>query len=83
MNSLILAAIVLVVVFAGGAIGLRLQRALPEGYTTGGPRDMIGAVSGLLTLLLALVLGLFVSAADELARCFINVTSPRTAADNI
>src|SRR5271166_5695581 len=60
MNSLILAAIVFAVVFAGGVIGLRLQRALPESYTTGGPRDMIGAVSGLLTLLLALVLGLLI-----------------------
>ena len=60
MNSLILAAIVFVVVFAGGAFGLRLQRALPEGYTTGGARDMIGAVSGLITLLLALVLGLLI-----------------------
>jgi len=57
---LILAAIVFAVVFAGGVIGLRLQRALPESYTTGGPRDMIGAVSGLLTLLLALVLGLLI-----------------------
>jgi len=60
MNSLFLAAIVLVVVFAGGAIGVFLQRALPEGYTTGGARDMIGAVSGLITLLLALVLGLLI-----------------------
>ena len=55
-----MAAIVFAVVFAGGAIGVQLQRALPEDYTTGGPRDMIGAVSGLLTLLLALVLGLLI-----------------------
>ena len=37
-------------VFAGGAIGLILQRLLPDPFTTGGPRDMIGAVVGLLTL---------------------------------
>src|SRR5271154_5906123 len=60
MNSLSIVAIVLAVVFAGGAIGLQLQPALPEGYTTGGARDMIGAVTGLVTLLLALVLGLLI-----------------------
>jgi hypothetical protein len=49
-----------VVVFAAGAVGLILQRVLPEKFTTGGPRDMIGAVVGLLTLLSALVLGLLI-----------------------
>jgi hypothetical protein len=47
-------------VFAGGAVGLILQRLLPDEFTTGGPRDMIGAVVGLLTLLSALVLGLLI-----------------------
>jgi hypothetical protein len=42
---------VAVAVFAGGVIGLVLQRILIEASTTGGPRDMIGAVGGLLTLL--------------------------------
>ena len=60
MGSFLSAALVLAVVFTGGAIGLQLQRALPEGYTTGGARDMIGAVTGLVTLLLALVLGLLI-----------------------
>ena len=46
--------------FAGGSVGLILQRVLPETFTTGGPRDMIGAVVGLLTLLSALVLGLLI-----------------------
>jgi hypothetical protein len=36
---------VAVVVFIGGSVGLILQR-LPERHTTGGPRDMIGAVGG-------------------------------------
>ncbi len=58
MQTLVLAAIAFAAVLAGGVIGLQLQRVLPESCTTGGPRDMIGAVSGLLTLLLALVLGL-------------------------
>ena len=60
MGSLALGAIVFAVVFVGGAIGLELQRALPESYTTGGARDMTGAVVGLMTLLLALVLGLLI-----------------------
>ena len=60
MGSLTLAAITFAVVFVGGAIGLELQRALPESYTTGGPKDMTGAVVGLMTLLLALVLGLLI-----------------------
>ena len=46
--------------FAGGSVELILQRLLPERFTTGGPRDMIGAVVGLLTLLSALVLGLLI-----------------------
>jgi hypothetical protein len=54
--SLILGA----VVFGGGAVGLLLQQQLHERFTTGGPRDMIGAVAGLLTLLSALVLGLLI-----------------------
>jgi Protein of unknown function (DUF4239) len=60
MGSLTLAAIAFAVVLVGGAIGLELQRALPESYTTGGPRDMTGAVVGLMTLLVALVLGLLI-----------------------
>ena len=60
MGSSTLAAIVFAVIFAGGAIGLELQRRLPESFTTGGPRDMTGAVVGLMTLLVALVLGLLI-----------------------
>ena len=54
------AAAVAVAVFAGGLIGLVLQRLLPEKHTTGPARDMIGAVVGLLTLLCALVTGLLI-----------------------
>ena len=60
MGSSTLAAIVFAVVFVGGAIGLELQRRLPESFTTGGPKDMTGAVVGLMTLLVALVLGLLI-----------------------
>ena len=51
---------VAVAIFAGGLIGLLLQRFLPESHTTGPARDMIGAVAGLLTLLCALVTGLLI-----------------------
>ena len=54
------ACLIALAVFAGGAIGLILQRLLPDEFTTGGPRDMIGAVVGFLTLLSALVLGLLI-----------------------
>jgi hypothetical protein len=54
------ALVVGIVVFAGGLIGLVLQRALSEKHTTGPARDMIGAVVGLLTLLCALVTGLLI-----------------------
>jgi hypothetical protein len=60
MNPEKLAFAIAVAVFAGGSIGLILQRVLPEKYTTGPARDMIGAVVGLLTLLSALVLGLLI-----------------------
>jgi hypothetical protein len=60
MGSLTLTAIAFAVVFVGGTIGLELQRRLPESFTTGGPRDMTGAVVGMMTLLLALVLGLLI-----------------------
>src|SRR5208282_3414032 len=49
-----------VAVFVGGLIGLILHRVLPEEHVTGGAKDMIGAVVGLLTLLSALVLGLLI-----------------------
>ena len=48
------------VVFVGGSLGLILHRVLPEKHVTGGAKDMVGAVVGLLTLLSALVLGLLI-----------------------
>jgi hypothetical protein len=51
---------VAVAMFAAGLLGLFLQRVLPEKHTTGGSRDMIAAIAGLLTLLCALVSGLLI-----------------------
>ncbi len=60
MSPLKFAFLVAVAMFAAGLLGLLLQRVLPEHHTTGGSRDMIGAVVGLLTLLCALVTGLLI-----------------------
>jgi hypothetical protein len=60
MNSEKFALVVGIAVFVGGSLGLILHRILPEKHLTGGSKDMIGAVAGLLTLLSALVLGLLI-----------------------
>ena len=60
MNPETFAVAVCAAVFVGGSLGLILHRALPEKHVTGGAKDMIGAVVGLLTLLSALVLGLLI-----------------------
>ena len=60
MSSDKFAIAVAVAMFAAGLLGLLLQRVLPEHHTTGGSRDMIGAIAGLLTLLCALVAGLLI-----------------------
>jgi hypothetical protein len=60
MSSDIFAVAVAIAVFGAGLVGLLLQRTLPEHHTSGGSRDMIAAVAGLLTLLCALVTGLLI-----------------------
>ena len=46
--------------FASGVAGLYLQNLLPEPHSVDRSRDMIGAIVGLVSLLLALVLGTLV-----------------------
>src|ERR1700753_94771 len=60
MSSFTFALGVAVAMLAAGLLGLFLQRVLPEHHTTGGSRDMIAAIAGLLTLLCALVAGLLI-----------------------
>jgi hypothetical protein len=60
MSSDRFALAVAVAVFAAGLFGLVLQRVLPEHHTTGGSRDLIGAIVGFLTLLCALATGLLI-----------------------
>ena len=51
---------VAVLAFASGVAGLYLQKLLPEPHSVDRSRDMIGAIVGLVSLLLALVLGTLV-----------------------
>ncbi|HTR14440.1 MAG TPA: hypothetical protein VMI72_14595 [Roseiarcus sp.] len=60
MNSLGVAVSVGLLIAGSGFLGLLLQRWLAEHHTMERSRDMIGGVVGLLTLLLALVLGLLI-----------------------
>lgn len=60
MSSLLIALPVGVLTFGAGFAGLFLQKLLPEQHSVEKSRDMIGAVVGLVTLLLALVLGTIV-----------------------
>jgi ABC-type antimicrobial peptide transport system permease subunit len=49
--------------FASGVAGLYLQKLLPETHSVERARDMIGAIVGLVSLLLALVLGTLIGSA--------------------
>jgi hypothetical protein len=60
MTSLATAVTVAALMFVSGGIGLSLQKRLAEHHTSDRSRDMIGGVVGLITLLLALVLGLLI-----------------------
>jgi hypothetical protein len=63
MASLVISVSVGVLTFGLGLLGLYLKRLVPERHMSAGSRDMIGAVIGLLSLLLALVLGTLVGSA--------------------
>jgi hypothetical protein len=60
MSSIRFALLVALAMYAAGLLGLVFQRMLPDHHTSGGSRDMIGAIVGLLTLLCALVTGLLI-----------------------
>ena len=63
VTSISISVAVGILTFGCGILGLLLQRLLPEQHMSSGSRDMIGAVIGLITLLLALVLGTLVGSA--------------------
>jgi len=63
MSDLAIGLSVCALTFLCGFAGMWLQKFLPEAHMTSGARDMIGAVMGLIGLLLALVLGTLVGSA--------------------
>jgi hypothetical protein len=63
VTTIFISAGVGIVTFAFGVFGLYLQRLLPENHMSTGSKEMIAAIMGLLTLLLALVLGTLVGSA--------------------
>jgi hypothetical protein len=63
MTLTMVAAAVGIATLVSGLFGLYLQRVLPEAHSVDKAREMIGAVTGLVTLLLALVLGTIVGSA--------------------
>jgi hypothetical protein len=63
MSNVYVSVVVGVLTFGVGLLGLYLKRFLPERHMSAGSREMIGAVMGLLSLLLALVLGTLVGSA--------------------
>jgi hypothetical protein len=60
VSSVLIAISVAVLTFGSGILGLYFQKRLPIEHMSGGSRDMILGVIGLVTLLLALVLGTLV-----------------------
>ena len=66
MESVLFALGVAVLAFAAGLVGLKLHDWLPEKHALDRSREMIGAITGLLGLLLALVLGTLVGSAYSL-----------------
>jgi hypothetical protein len=62
MSALSIAIVLGILAFAAGILGLYLQKWLPERHTADRSRDMISAVSSLVSLILALVLGTLVGA---------------------
>ena len=66
MDALFFALGVAVLAFGAGMVGLKLHEWLPEQHAPEKSREMIGAMTGLLGLLLALVLGTLVGSAYTL-----------------
>jgi hypothetical protein len=63
MTTVLISIAVGVLTFGLGMLGLYVQRLLPERHMSTGSKEMIGAILGLVSLLLALVLGTLVGSA--------------------
>ena len=78
MSVLLVCILIFILFVAAGFAGLRLQKQLTDEHKTGESKGVVGQVSGLVTLLLALVLGTLigVSFAYYSTRRPISRTSP-------
>ena len=65
MDNLTIGVGACVLTFLFGYAGMRLQKWLPEAHMTSGARDMIGAVMGLIALLVLAFAGVDVIACYE------------------
>jgi Protein of unknown function (DUF4239) len=63
MTTVWISIVVAALAFASGVAGLYLQKLLPAPHTSDRSRDMISAIVGLISLLLALVLGTLIGSA--------------------
>ena len=63
MTTIWMSIVVAALAFASGVAGLYLQKLLPAPHTSDRSRDMISAIVGLISLLLALVLGTLIGSA--------------------
>ena len=57
MSTLVICILIFILFMAAGFAGLFLQKKLTDDHKTGESKGVVGQVSGLVTLLLALVLG--------------------------
>src|SRR5450631_880766 len=63
MSIIVISLAAAILIFVFGIVGLFLQNLLPEQHTTDRSLAMIGAIVGLFSLLLALVLGTLIGSA--------------------
>src|SRR5271168_476366 len=63
MTTVFISSFVALVTLGSGVVGLLLQQFLPANHTSDRSRDMLAAIVGLISLLLALVLGTLIGSA--------------------
>ena len=73
MNSLWIAAIVVVCLIAGALLGTTLRAKVPERHLSQDSMDVIKLATGLMATLAALVLGLLISSANTARSAVVSV----------
>jgi hypothetical protein len=63
MNSIAVSSIVFASIFGSGLVGMAVRRAIPEDYLGSGEKEVARLVTGLMTTMTAIVLGMLVSSA--------------------